>query len=75
MSATGVIDCDQHLFESRTLWADYADPNRRDQALQIVDDAAGNAWLEWQGRRMVLADGKSVRVCRREGCGATFDKK
>ena len=56
MSATGVIDCDQHLFESRTLWADYADPNRRDQALQIVDDAAGNAWLEWQGRRMVLAD-------------------
>jgi predicted TIM-barrel fold metal-dependent hydrolase len=56
VSATGVIDCDQHLFESRTLWADYADPNRRDQALQIVDDASGNAWLEWQGRRMVLAD-------------------
>ncbi len=56
MSTTGVIDCDQHLFESRTLWADYADPNSRDQALQIVDDPAGNAWLEWHGRRMVLAD-------------------
>ena len=40
----------------RTLWSDYADPNRRDQAMQIVDDPAGNAWLEWHGRRMVLAD-------------------
>src|SRR2546421_4395879 len=51
-----VIDCDQHLFESRTLWADYADPGGRDRVLQIVDDDAGNSWLTWQGRRIVLAD-------------------
>ena len=56
MSQVGVIDCDQHLFESRTLWSDYADPKRRDDALRIVDDSAGNAWLQWHGRRMVLAD-------------------
>jgi predicted TIM-barrel fold metal-dependent hydrolase len=56
VSATGVIDCDQHLFESRTLWADYADPSGRGQALCIVDDEVGNSWLTWQGRRIVLAD-------------------
>jgi predicted TIM-barrel fold metal-dependent hydrolase len=56
MSASGVIDCDQHLFESRNLWADYADPAGRDRALQIVDDEVGNSWLTWQGRRIVLAD-------------------
>ncbi|HEY3095362.1 MAG TPA: hypothetical protein VGK05_00840 [Acidimicrobiia bacterium] len=56
MTATGVIDCDQHLFETRTLWADHADPGHRDQVLQIVDDDAGNSWLTWQGRRIVLAD-------------------
>jgi predicted TIM-barrel fold metal-dependent hydrolase len=52
----GVIDCDQHLYESRTLWADYADPGDRDKAVQIVDDDAGNAWLSWQGQRMMPAD-------------------
>jgi len=56
VSATGVIDCDQHLFESRTLWADYAAPSGRGQALCIVDDEVGNSWLTWQGRRIVLAD-------------------
>src|SRR5262249_16562930 len=56
VSGVGVIDCDQHLFESRTLWSDYADPKRRDDALRIVDDSVGNAWLQCHGRRMVLAD-------------------
>jgi hypothetical protein len=51
-----VIDADQHLFESRDLWAEYADPGQRDLALRIVDDEVGNAWLEWQGTRIVLAD-------------------
>src|SRR5438128_10683909 len=53
---TAIIDCDQHLFESRTLWADHADPAGRDRTLGIVDDEAGNAWLTWNGRRIVLAD-------------------
>src|SRR5262245_45343028 len=56
VNTLGVIDCDQHLFESRTLWSDYADPKHREDALGIVDDPAGNAWLQWRGRRMVLAD-------------------
>jgi predicted TIM-barrel fold metal-dependent hydrolase len=56
VSGVSVIDCDQHLYEPRTLWADYADPKARDRALAIVDDDAGNAWLQWQGRRIVLAD-------------------
>lgn len=51
-----VIDSDQHLFEPRTLWSDHVDPSIRDRALAIVDDEVGNAWLTWQGRRIVMAD-------------------
>jgi len=51
-----VIDSDQHLYESRSLWADHMDPVFRDRALAIVDDEVGNAWLTWQGRRIVMAD-------------------
>ena len=51
-----VIDSDQHLFESRSLWADYADPQQRDKALRIEDDDVGNGWLTWGGRRIVMAD-------------------
>jgi predicted TIM-barrel fold metal-dependent hydrolase len=51
-----VIDSDQHLFEPRDVWRRYADPGARDDALAIVDDAAGNAWLSWRGRRIGLAD-------------------
>ena len=51
-----VIDCDQHLYESRTTWADHIDPGARDDALAIVDDELGYPWLEWRGRRLQLAD-------------------
>jgi hypothetical protein len=51
-----VIDSDQHLYETRTLWADHMDPGLRDRALAIVDDDVGNAWLTWQGERIVMAD-------------------
>jgi predicted TIM-barrel fold metal-dependent hydrolase len=50
-----VVDADQHLFEPRTMWADYGDPGDRDRMLAIIDDEAGNAWLRWQGQRIGLA--------------------
>jgi len=53
---TVVIDSDQHLFESRTLWSDHADPGDRDVTLSIVDDDVGTAWLTWMGRRLLPAD-------------------
>jgi predicted TIM-barrel fold metal-dependent hydrolase len=46
------IDVDQHLFESRTTWSDYIDPDRRDDALSIGDDEAGWPWLTWRGNRL-----------------------
>jgi hypothetical protein len=51
-----IIDVDQHLYESRTLWADHIDPAWRDDALAIVDDDLGHAWVTWQGRRLQAAD-------------------
>ena len=33
-----IIDSDQHLYETRTLWVDHIDPALRDDALAIVDD-------------------------------------
>jgi hypothetical protein len=51
-----VIDCDQHLYESRTMWADHIDPGARQDALAIVDDELGYPWLQWRDRRLQLAD-------------------
>ena len=51
-----VIDSDQHLFETRTLWADHIDPALTDEALAIVDDEFGYPWLTWRNRRLDLAD-------------------
>jgi predicted TIM-barrel fold metal-dependent hydrolase len=51
-----VIDCDQHLYECRTMWRDHVDPAGRDDALAIVDDDLGYAWLTWRGQRLELAD-------------------
>lgn len=50
-----MIDCDQHLFEPRTLWRDHADPGRRDLAIGMVEDEAGYTHLAWKGRRIALA--------------------
>ena len=47
-----ILDCDSHLFESRTTWADYIDPGMRDAALAIEDDELGWPWLTWRGRRL-----------------------
>ena len=51
-----VIDCDQHLFESRTMWAEHIDPGCRDEALSIVDDELGYPVLSWRGGPVQLAD-------------------
>lgn len=56
VTATGVIDCDQHLYEPRTMWRDHIDPEHRDDALAIVDDELGFPWLVWRGRRIELCD-------------------
>jgi predicted TIM-barrel fold metal-dependent hydrolase len=53
---TTIIDSDQHLYESRTLWADHIDPGQRDEALTIVDDELGYPWLTWRDRRLDIAD-------------------
>jgi hypothetical protein len=50
-----VIDCDQHLFEPRDLWRDYADPAARGEAIRMEDDALGHTHLVWKGRRMGVA--------------------
>jgi hypothetical protein len=51
-----IIDSDQHLFESRTMWADHIDPQFREDAITLVDDDLGYTWLTWRGRRLSLAD-------------------
>jgi len=51
-----IIDSDQHLYESRTLWADHIDPGLRHEALAIVDDELGYPWLTWRDRRLDVAD-------------------
>jgi len=51
-----VIDSDTHLYESRTLWSDYADPADREKTLRIADDDLGHAWLMFGDRRIGLAE-------------------
>jgi predicted TIM-barrel fold metal-dependent hydrolase len=51
-----VVDSDQHLYETRTMWRDHIDPDRRDDALEIVDDELGYPWVTWRGRKLSPAD-------------------
>jgi len=53
---SAVTDCDQHLYESRTCWADHIEPAWRDEALRIEDDDLGYAWLRWRDRPLGMAD-------------------
>jgi len=46
--ALRTIDVDQHLFESRTAWADHIDPAHAADALAIEDDERGWPWLTWR---------------------------
>jgi predicted TIM-barrel fold metal-dependent hydrolase len=65
---TAIIDSDQHLYESRTMWLDHVDPALRDEALRIEDDEHGYAWLLWRDRRLGIADvqlpGDTARIGR-----------
>jgi len=51
-----VVDSDQHLYETRTMWLDHIDADRRADALQIVDDDLGYPWLTWRGRKLGPCD-------------------
>src|ERR1700722_20165990 len=51
-----IIDSDQHLFESRTMWQDHIEPAHRDDALAIAEDDLGYSWLTWRDQRLQLAD-------------------
>ena len=51
-----IIDCDQHLYESRSLWQDHIDPAHRDDALAIEDDDLGYTWVTWRGEALEMAD-------------------
>jgi len=51
-----MVDCDMHLFEPRTLWADYLSTGEADLAVSIEDDDLGYPWLCWQGQRLSLAE-------------------
>jgi hypothetical protein len=56
VSDATVIDVDQHLVETRTMWADHIDPDHRADAIAIVDDEVGNAWITWHGERLGMAE-------------------
>ncbi len=51
-----VIDSDQHLYETRTMWRDHVDPEYRDDALHITDDELGYPWLMWGERKLSPVD-------------------
>jgi hypothetical protein len=51
-----IIDSDQHLYESRSCWADNVDPRLRDEVLRIEDDDRGYPWVTWRGQQLGQAD-------------------
>ena len=51
-----IVDSDQHLYESRTLWREHVDPAWRDEALRIEDDASGTPRLRWRGSDLGIAE-------------------
>jgi len=77
-----LIDSDQHLYETRTMWADHIDPAFRHEALAIVDDGLGYPWLTWRDRRLDVADVQQpgdtaalgrLRQRRRDGLRPDYD--
>jgi predicted TIM-barrel fold metal-dependent hydrolase len=51
-----IIDSDQHLFESRNLWAEHIDPEMRAEAVRLEDDEAGNPRLRWRQQTIGFAE-------------------
>ncbi|HVN85593.1 MAG TPA: hypothetical protein VMW17_12195 [Candidatus Binatia bacterium] len=64
-----IIDSDQHLYESRSLWREHIDPAMRDEALRIEDDATGTPRLRWRTLDIGIAEiqvpGRSADVGER----------
>ena len=64
-----IVDSDQHLYESRTLWREHIEPTLRDEALRIEDDATGTPRLRWRGTDLGIAEvqvpGRSDQVGER----------
>jgi hypothetical protein len=62
----GIIDSDQHLYETRTLWREYIDPGMRPEALRIEDDATGTPLLQWRDKTISIAEvqvpGRSAEI-------------
>jgi predicted TIM-barrel fold metal-dependent hydrolase len=56
VASTPVIDSDQHLYETRTVWGDHIDPGMRAEALRIEDDELGYPWLMWRDRKLGAVD-------------------
>jgi hypothetical protein len=52
---SSIIDSDQHLYETRTLWRDYIDPGMRAEALPIEDDSVGTPLLRWRDQTLSIA--------------------
>jgi len=50
-----IMDCDQHIFEPRDLWSEYADPAGRELAIRMEEDSKGHTHVVWNGRRIALA--------------------
>ena len=55
-AVTAIIDSDQHLYESRTLWLDHIDPEMRDEALRIEDDDPATPGSPGGAERLGIAD-------------------
>jgi len=51
-----IIDADEHLYETPSLWAGHADPADRDVTLRLDDDDLGHTWLMLGDRRIHLAE-------------------
>jgi predicted TIM-barrel fold metal-dependent hydrolase len=51
-----IIDSDQHLYESRTLWLDHIDPAMRAEALRIEDNELGTPELRWRAQTLGIAE-------------------
>ena len=49
-----MLDCDQHLMEPPTMWADHIDPGDRDRALRLGPDELGHWWLWHHDRKLEL---------------------
>ncbi len=79
-----VIDSDQHLVEYRGFWREHLDPSLRDDAIELVDDAAGWTWITWRGERLGLAEAQTPgetgvigerhqQALRGDACDIRFD--